>query len=231
MPTPAKSSTEGGSEPLPDQHQTVSGEQIFGHNNQIQVKQSSSHFTNVTEVFVKESYEKKPMTYWIVVEFEKSQPADIICFSNCIQKEFLMIKLSHHPNWLHKRLWQIINRQAAVYALHRIYCAAFCTTVNWKSQLPAQHCTLPRKKTSTSLYKITIFPAAILLIINKAINKHSHPISSMKCKGMGITGDYNLNILFNSRDWYDDLIYKRSLSMYCTEVLCRASVSILDNFW
>lgn len=63
MPTPAKSSTEGGSEPLPDQHQTVSGEQIFGHNNQIQVKQSSSHFTNVTEVFVKESYEKKPMTY------------------------------------------------------------------------------------------------------------------------------------------------------------------------
>lgn len=193
---------------------------------------SSSHFTNVTEVFVKESYEKKPMTYWIVVEFEKSQAAWILsAFQTAFKKEFLMIKLSHHPNWLHKRLWQIINRQTAVYAPHRIYCAAFRTTVNWKSQLPAQHCILPRKKTSTALHKITIFPAAILLIINKGINKHSHPISTMKCKGMGITGDYNLNILFNSRDWYHDLIYKHSLYMYCTEMLCRASVSILNNFW
>lgn len=56
MPTPAKSSTEGGSEPLPDQHQKVSGEQIFGSNNQTQVKLSLLHFTNITEVFVKESY-------------------------------------------------------------------------------------------------------------------------------------------------------------------------------
>lgn len=63
MPTPAKSRTEGGSEPLLDHHQTVSGEQIFGSNNQTQVKLPSLRFTNVTEVFVKESHEKKSMIY------------------------------------------------------------------------------------------------------------------------------------------------------------------------
>lgn len=45
MPTPAKPSTEGGTEPLPEQHQTGSEEQIFGSNNQTQVQLSSLHFT------------------------------------------------------------------------------------------------------------------------------------------------------------------------------------------
>lgn len=53
MSTPAKPSTEGGSE-----HQKVSGEKIFGSNNQTLVKLSNLHFTNDSEVSVKESYSK-----------------------------------------------------------------------------------------------------------------------------------------------------------------------------
>lgn len=68
------------------QHQRV---RLFGSNKQSHVKLSSLHFTNVTEVFVKESYEKKSAVYGIVVVFEKSQPAWILsAFQTVLRKSF-----------------------------------------------------------------------------------------------------------------------------------------------
>lgn len=128
---------------------------------------------------------------------------DNICFSDCLQKEFLMIKLLLASVCSLKCFDRSsIDKQMSIYYKELTRLPQYNREMEIPTSIPALHS--PKEK--KILHYITV--------------QHLPPTSMTKSKTVGIT---NPIILFSSRDECNDLIY--------TQVLFTTSISILSNFW